>query len=118
MSFRTGRDHVVPCRFAPDATDRMQLHLVHLLPTSGLPLIDVAFTSLMKLPFGQSQHPRGFICRLFLRACTALDIVNSTFHFPRSLFRHLLLTELPTVTTLRIPTPPQAFHFFFTFYPT
>jgi hypothetical protein len=42
MSFRTGRDHVVPCWLALDPTDRMQLqtdrmqlHLLQILPLSA-----------------------------------------------------------------------------------
>jgi hypothetical protein len=56
MSFRTGRDDVVPCGFAPDATDRMQLQLLQISPTVCLALLDVALTSLLQLRFGQSKH--------------------------------------------------------------
>jgi hypothetical protein len=134
MSFSTGRDDVVLCCFAPDATYRMQLVRPTLDPitsTSCLPLVQVAFTSRFHMPtcLRFQCHRSAFSSLLFIelrpyfRRCTPqrvspasspLDIVDSIsdagrFHI--SVFR---LTDLPTVTTLQCLTPLRAnrFHFF------
>jgi hypothetical protein len=137
MSFSTGRDDVVLCGFAPDAIYRMQVRptLDSITSTSCLPLVEVAFTSRFHMPTSLRFQCRrsAFSSLLFIelrpyfRRCTPQRVsvnLNSTrycrLHFRRSSFPILLPTELPTVITLRSPTP-QGFHsltFFFTFYRT